>query len=100
MSQATVVQQIILLLQSYQGVNEAYLFGSRSNGTAGERSYYDIAIKTNGISDKEVNLIAVQIQEDIKTLNKIDFIHLNTLNNPILLENIINKGTLLFKRLA
>ncbi|TCN19725.1 nucleotidyltransferase domain-containing protein [Mesobacillus foraminis] len=100
MSEDTVIQQIISLLESCQGVNEAYLFGSRSNGTAGEHSDYDIAIKTNGISDKEFNLLAVQVQEDINTLHKIDFIHLNTLNNPVLLGNIINKGTLLYKKFA
>ncbi|MBT2756850.1 nucleotidyltransferase domain-containing protein [Mesobacillus foraminis] len=100
MNHDTVIQQIVSLLKSCQGVNEAYLFGSRSNGTAGERSDYDIAIKTNDISDKEFNLLALKVQEDINTLHKIDVIHLNTLKNPVLLENIISKGTLILKKFA
>ncbi len=98
MIQDTLLQQIVSLLTSYQGVEEVYLFGSRSNGTASERSDYDIAIRTNGISDKEFNLLSLQVQEDIFTLYKIDLIHLNTLSNPALLDNIIHKGSLLFKR--
>jgi len=94
-----VLQQVVSLLTSYQGVEEVYLFGSRSNGTASERSDYDIAIRTNGISDKEFNLLSFQVQEDIFTLHKIDLIHLNTLSNPALLDNIIHKGSLLFKRI-
>lgn len=99
MIQDTVLQQVVSLLTSYQGVEEVYLFGSRSNGTASERSDYDIAIRTNGISDKEFNLLSFQVQEDIFTLHKIDLIHLNTLSNPALLDNIIHKGSLLFKRI-
>lgn len=99
MMQDTVLQQIVSLLTSYQGVEEVYLFGSRSNGTASERSDYDIAIRTNGISDKEFNLLSLQVHEDIFTLHKIDLIHLNTLSNPALLDNIIHKGSLLFKRI-
>ena len=99
MIQDTVLQQVVSLLTSYQGVEEVYLFGSRSNGTASERSDYDIAIRTNGISDKEFNLLSLQVQEDIFTLHKIDLVHLNTLSNPALLDNIIHKGSLLFKRI-
>lgn len=98
MIQDTVLQQIISLFTTYQGVEAVYLFGSRSNGTASERSDYDIAIRTYGLSDKEFNLLALQLQEEINTLHKIDLIHLNTLSNPVLLSNIINKGTILFKR--
>lgn len=99
MIQDTVLQQVVSLLTSYQGVEEVYLFGSRSNGTASERSDYDIAIRTNGISDKEFNLLSLQVQEDIFTLHKIDLVHLNTLSNSALLDNIIHKGSLLFKRI-
>ena len=93
-----VLQQVISLLTSYPGVEEIYLFGSRSNGTASERSDYDIAIRTTGISDKEFNLLALQVQEEVFTLHKIDIVHLNTLSNPVLLDNIVHKGQLLFKR--
>lgn len=99
MTQDNILQQIISILTSYIGVEEIYLFGSRSNGTASERSDYDIAIRTNGVSDKEFNLLALQVQEGVFTLHKIDLIHLNTLSNPVLLDNIIHKGSLLFKRI-
>ncbi|GAA3334606.1 hypothetical protein GCM10020331_103220 [Ectobacillus funiculus] len=70
MIQDNVLQQVISLLTSYPGVEEIYLFGSRSNGTASERSDYDIAIRTTGISDKEFNLLALQVQEEVFTLHK------------------------------
>ncbi|UOY92446.1 nucleotidyltransferase domain-containing protein [Ectobacillus sp. JY-23] len=91
-----VVAQIVSILDAYKGIEEVYLFGSRAAGTASERSDYDIAIRTNGLSDIEFNLLVLHVQEEVWTLCKIDMLHLNNVDNPELLANVY-KGVCLLK---
>ncbi|QOP44291.1 nucleotidyltransferase domain-containing protein [Sulfurimonas sediminis] len=83
------IEQIKNILQKYEVIENALLFGSYANNQQHKMSDIDIAVQTT----KELDLFEMgEIISDLETQlnNKIDFIILNELykNSPLLAYNI------------
>jgi len=82
--------KISKILNSYDSVLFAYLFGSYANGTDREASDLDIAIYMDGTSlDIQLSLHH-ELEKNLK--KDVDLVILNEVKNIYLLEDIIHKG--------
>lgn len=88
-----VIQAVTELCRKYSA-KEAILFGSRSKGTARERSDIDIAV--SGIKDFE--LFAEEI-EFLPTLYTVDIVDMDTCSNQLLMEDIRDYGQKIYEKI-
>ncbi|PEE32423.1 hypothetical protein CN271_00165 [Bacillus cereus] len=93
-----ILKQIIEILSSYSGVIKVVLFGSRANLTNKTYSDYDIAFETEYMTDKEINILIINTLDRVETLHKIDLIHINSVTNKELLQNIKGFGKVLYQK--
>jgi nucleotidyltransferase substrate binding protein (TIGR01987 family) len=86
-------------LRTLPFVQEIWLFGSRSKGSATERSDFDLAIVCPDATEDEWQKIRALLEES-DTLLKIDCIRLDTLEDHRLLSEIEKSKTVLFRRVS
>ena len=86
MTLAKVLEEVKKLCVKYQA-QEVVLFGSRSKGTALERSDIDIAV--SGV--KAFDALEEEIEE-IPTLYIVDLLNMDTCRNELILEDIRKYG--------
>ena len=84
-------------LRTLPFVQEIWLFGSRSKGSATERSDFDLAIICPDATEDEWQKIRALVEET-DTLLKIDCIRFDTLNDDRLRREIEKSKVVLFKR--
>lgn len=70
------------------------LFGSRSKGTARERSDIDIAVS----GAKDFDLLVDEIEE-LPTLYSVDIVNLDTCRSSLLMEDIEQYGQKIYKKI-
>ena len=81
------------LLQNDSNIEFAYLFGSYNDGSYDERSDLDIALYLNDYSfDKQLS-ISFELSKALE--KNVDLVILNSVKNLYLLDDILQKGTLL-----
>ena len=86
MTLAKVLEKVKNLCVKYQA-EEIILFGSRTKGTALERSDIDIAV--SGVNDFDA--LEEEIEE-IPTLYTVDLLNMDTCRNELILEDIRKYG--------
>lgn len=94
----TVLKQMIEILSSYTGIIRVILFGSRAHLNHTTHSDYDIDFETEGMTEKEINILMIHILDRVETLHQIDFIHMNAITNKKLLQNMKEMGKVIYQK--
>ena len=81
-----VIERVVKLCKE-SGAKKVFLFGSRTKGTALERSDIDIAV--SGVND--IGLLIQKVGE-LPTLYSIDIVNMDECKNKLLLEDIRQYG--------
>ena len=81
-----VIDEVVKLCRDHKA-QEVILYGSRSKGTARERSDIDIAVSGAERFDELADKV-----DDIRTLFTVDLLNLDTCRNNLLLEDIKEYG--------
>ena len=81
-----VIEEVADLCRQFQA-KKVILYGSRTKGTARERSDIDIAV--SGV--KNFGLLVEKVEE-LPTLYSVDIINMDTCRNQLLLEDIKQYG--------
>nr|WP_255726867.1 nucleotidyltransferase domain-containing protein [Sporosarcina sp. ACRSM] len=68
------VNQLIEIVSSYPEIQSVLLFGSRAHGDYNDFSDIDLAVKAPGLSEMKWLLLAEQVENELDTLLKIDFV--------------------------
>ena len=93
-----VIEEIVKVIEKYEEVEKAKIFGSRARGDYKKQSHIDIAL----YGDKVTNSINTNIFYDIDKLYlpyKIDLINFNTLKDEkALKENIEKEGVIIYAK--
>lgn len=96
-----VVNNLRPIIEKYENIRFAYLFGSIAKNDPMPLSDIDIAIFLSKEDKKLYYNLKIDIHADVcRTLkrNDIDVVVINTTNNIMLLEEIIRYGIILFDR--
>lgn len=92
--ETTVIQQIIQTVLQHLNADKIVLFGSRARGDFSPTSDIDIAVYTR---NPTLNGLYSILNEDIRTLKKIDVIHFNKV--PLAFQQSIEKeGIVLYEK--
>jgi hypothetical protein len=91
------IRRVKRLLKVHPTVEFAYLFGSRSRGSAGARSDWDIAIFFNKDPQQLPQWTVFYLEAEIarEVGNEVQIIVLNSLDMPVLLFQVISNGSIL-----
>jgi len=92
------VDEIIRILQRYQVVEEAILFGSRAKGNFKKGSDVDIAIKGKGIDQEVVASISFLLNEETLLPYFFDIVHFEEISEQELREHVIRVGRSIYVR--
>ena len=68
------VKQLHDIVKQYPEIQTVMLFGSRAHGDYQALSDIDLAVKAPGLSEMQWLLLAEQVENELDTLLKIDFI--------------------------
>jgi predicted nucleotidyltransferase len=77
--------------QSAPDVERVLIFGSRARGDAKEGSDFDLAVFAPKMSDADFARLWETV-DGVELIFKIDLIHFERLNNPVLRERILAEG--------
>ena len=88
---------IIQLLNSFQEIDEAILFGSRAKGSHREGSDIDIALKGEFDFTTVLNIKTV-LEEDTDLPYMFDILDYNNLNNEKLKQHIDRTGIIFYQK--
>jgi uncharacterized protein len=91
------IKRVKRILKMNSGIEFAYLFGSQAQGTADERSDWDIAVFFKKDPQKLPRWTLFYLESEIsREIGKeVHIISLNNLDSPVFLFQIINNGLLL-----
>jgi type I restriction enzyme S subunit len=93
----SIINSIILVLESNSKVDKAFIFGSRAKGNYRDASDIDIAIKGNDLNFDDVLQLGVKL-DDLNLPYKIDLLNYNTIKEPDLKDHINRVGIELYSR--
>lgn len=68
------VNQLVEIASGYPEIQSILLFGSRAHGDYNKLSDIDLAVKAPGLSEMKWLLLAEQVENELDTLLKIDFV--------------------------
>jgi predicted nucleotidyltransferase len=68
------VNQLTEIVSSYPKIQSVLLFGSRAHGDYNDLSDIDLAVKAPKLSEMKWLLLAEQVENELDTLLKIDFV--------------------------
>lgn len=91
------LDQISTVFESYDQVEEAWLYGSRAMGTQKEGSDIDVTLKGSSLNLEILNSIAADL-DDLMTPYFFDLSIYKHVENQALKEHIEKRGILLFSR--
>ena len=92
---------ISIVLNKYEGIAAAYLFGSQASGNATSQSDIDIAVLFSPETSHQAATLRFKLYADLsKALqrNDIDLVILNTSRNTMLQEDIVRNGRIIIDR--
>jgi len=93
------LNSLIKIFKTYPSVKLVYIFGSRARGQEGPLSDYDFGIFLDGLNEREMFKIKLDLQYKISKLlvtDKVDIVVLNTTVSPEIKYNIVAKGKLVY----
>jgi predicted nucleotidyltransferase len=89
-----VIQAMIDLAQTYHSIQKIMLFGSRARGDHHETSDIDLAIwSTESISE-----FVYILEEQLPTLLEFDISHMEEVENPLFIEQVLKEGIVLYEK--
>ena len=89
--------EIVKLILSHKRVEKIVIFGSRANGRFKENSDIDIAIFSKDWTDKDINIVKFNLEENLKTPLKFDVLNFYHLTKTSLKDEIIRKGRVIYE---
>lgn len=92
-----VIDDIKKVLLKHDDIEQALIFGSRARGDYKNTSDIDLAIFSDDILSRKLNLL----RDDLYMLDiiyKIDVVDFNRLNKEALKKNIISEGIVIYKK--
>jgi uncharacterized protein len=92
------VLQICTIIEGFPEIESASVFGSRGRGTASHSSDVDIAIVGSNASQETARWLRITLDEKLPLPYKFDVVHLDTLSNTQLRNNILLDGKVIFRR--
>jgi predicted nucleotidyltransferase len=90
-------KNIIETIVRYKRPEKIVIFGSRAQGNSQKTSDIDIAIFGKDWTDKDINLIKFNLDENIKTPLKFDVLNFYTLTKERLKDNILKEGEVIYE---
>jgi predicted nucleotidyltransferase len=90
---------LLTLFKKYNTIKEVQIFGSRAKGNYKNGSDVDLAIKSEEISDEEINQIDDELNEFSNLPYKFDVIHYEKIQTIELKEHIDRIGKVLYQNL-
>ena len=82
--------------QQYPEIEQIVLFGSRALGNAKKGSDVDLAVVGTQVTQPLVDKLHVVLEEDTLFPYFFDVVHLNTVQNPALREQIQTRGYVIY----
>ena len=82
--------------QQYPEIEQVVLFGSRALGNAKKGSDVDLAVVGTQVAQSLVDKLHVVLEEDTLFPYFFDVVHLNTVQNPALREQIQARGYVIY----
>lgn len=92
------IENIISILKKEDGIESAYLFGSRAKGDYKNGSDVDIALKGMQLDHNIINHISYLLNEETPMPYRFDVINYDKIKNTELISHIDRKGQLIFSR--
>jgi len=89
--------QIVKVVLNYKEPQKIMLFGSRAAGNSKDSSDIDIAIFGSNWTDRDINLVSDNLNEEIETPLLIDVLNYESLANEKLRQNIIKYGSVMYE---
>jgi uncharacterized protein len=87
----TLIEDIKKVIRKYPDVNRAVVFGSRANGSYKYNSDIDIAVFSNNLLMKDLNLLTDELKE-LNTIFDFDVLNFEKIDKKELLQNIEKDG--------
>ena len=90
-----------IVFQRHKNVLFSYLFGSMAKGEVSPLSDIDIAVYLDNIDPNAIFDMKLSLHADIcraLKMNNVDMVILNTLNNDMLIDDIIRYGIVIYDR--
>lgn len=91
------IKSILEVMEKYNEVKEAIIFGSRAMGNYKKGSDVDIAIKGIEIDRNIIRKISEELNEEYPIPYFFDIIHYESLSNEKLIHHIDNEGKFIYK---
>lgn len=91
------IKSILEVMEKYDEVKEAIIFGSRAMGNYKKGSDVDIAIKGIEIDRNIIRKISEELNEEYPIPYFFDIIHYESLSNEKLIHHIDNEGKFIYK---
>ena len=92
------IDNIISIVQGFNVVEQALIFGSRAMGNYKKGSDIDIAIKGDSIDYKITSQIAYLLNEETLMPYFFDVVHYNSLKNENLVDHIDRVGVVFYEQ--
>lgn len=98
----TQISRVIHILRSRGKANpkieKIILFGSRARSDFHSKSDYDIAVQAPRMEYREWSKWLVALHDDIPTLNELDILRLDNLDNEALKQKITVEGKIVYEK--
>ncbi len=95
-----VLDRIVYIITSQKEVEKIVIFGSRARGDFSRSSDIDIAIFARNWTYKDINLVKVALDEEIRTPLKFDVVHFYGLQKQELVDEILKEGIVIYGKEA
>lgn len=90
------ISQIVGLIVKHKPPEKIVVFGSRAEGTFKYNSDIDIAILGKDWTDRDISIVKLDLDEDIKTPLKFDVLNFHTITKAGLKEKILKRGRIIY----
>lgn len=92
------LDEIVRILQTFQVVEEAVIFGSRAKGNFKDGSDIDIAVKGKAIDQRVVASLSFRLNEESLMPYFFDIVHFEEISEKALREHISRVGQCIYSR--
>lgn len=90
------LSQIVKLILRHKKPEKIIIFGSRAAGRFRDVSDIDIAVFGKDWTDRDINIVKFNLEEDIKTPLKFDLLNFYGISKKSLKESILKEGKIIY----